>query len=181
MYFQHRTKVKDIPLPNVCMQICKLSSVEEKLPSSDEWYQCFQICRHHQQPHHQSISQQRHESRGAWFSGKWMGPGGPRYQKLWGRCHLIIWSFLWNFSLLFYWIDFHQDVLHNIIICIHSQINSSTFGSFIPSHSFKKNIHTSQRYLCSSGLGPTLMHLSQSLGESEFAWRFSHVHWDKLN
>jgi len=82
MYFQHRTKVKDIPLPNVCMQICKLSSVEEKLPSSDEWYQCFQICRHHQQPHHQSISQQRHESRGAWFSGKWMGPGGPRYQKL---------------------------------------------------------------------------------------------------
>jgi len=99
----------------------------------------------------------------------------------------IIWSFLWNFLLLLYWqlqylrIDFHQDALYKIIICTHSWINSSIFDSFISKSFIQKNIHTSQCYLCSSGLGPTLIHLSQSLGKSEFAWRFSHVHWVKLN
>ena len=109
-------------------------------------------------------------------------------KNLWGRCRSINSNYT-IFPLEFFavvilattipWerIDFHQDALHKIIICTHFRINSSTYLV----HSFKKNNHTSQRYLCSSGLGPALMHLSQSLGESEFAWRFSHVHWDKLN
>jgi len=73
MYFQHQTKVKDISIPNVC----KLSPVEKKLPSFDEWYQ--------------------------YFSGKWMGPEIPKICE--GdvvQSTQIIQSFLWNFSLLLY-------------------------------------------------------------------------------
>ena len=119
------------------------------------------------------------------------GSKGPRYQKLVREMlfnQLKLYNFfLWNFLLLLYWqlqylrIHFYQDALHKIIIYTHSQINSSIFDSFISKLFIQKNTHTSQCYLCSFDLGPTLMYLSQSLGKSEFAWRFSHVYWIKLN